>query len=201
MILQLSSGIGGPRECTYALAGIFRRLEEEFPDIQVADAREARDKDCFTSIVFTTDEDLSFLEGSLLWVGTSPFRPHHKRKNWFVGCSIIPEAEDVDVELRPEDVKVERFHSGGHGGQNVNKVETGVRLIHVPTGMRVTSTSERTQHANRRIAEKRLRAILADRKVQAQSDSRKAGWEKHATLERGNPVRTYKGEDFKLKSS
>lgn len=75
MILQLTSGIGGPRECTYALAGIFRRLEEEFPDIQVADAREARDKDCFTSIVFTTDEDLSFLEGSLLWVGTSPFRP------------------------------------------------------------------------------------------------------------------------------
>lgn len=107
----------------------------------------------------------------------------------------------MDVELRPEDVKVERFHSGGHGGQNVNKVETGVRLVHVPTGIRVASTSERTQHANRRIAEKRLRAILADRKAQVQSDSRKAGWEKHATLERGNPVRTYKGEDFKLKSS
>lgn len=201
MILQLTSGIGGPRECAYALAGIFRKLEEEFSDIQVAEAREARDKGCFTSIVFTTDEDLSFLEGTLLWVGTSPFRPHHKRKNWFVGCSIIPETADVDVELRPEDVRIERFHSRGHGGQNVNKVETGVRLVHVPTGIRAASTSERTQHANRRIAERRLRAILADRKAQAQSDSRKAGWEKHATLERGNPVRMYRGADFKLESS
>lgn len=201
MILQLTSGIGGPRECAYALAGIFRKLEEEFSDIQVAEAREARDKGCFTSIVFTTDEDLSFLEGTLLWVGTSPFRPHHKRKNWFVGCSIIPETADVDVELKPEDVRIERFHSRGHGGQNVNKVETGVRLVHVPTGIRAASTSERTQHANRRIAERRLRAILADRKAQAQSDSRKAGWEKHATLERGNPVRMYRGADFKLESS
>lgn len=198
MILQLTTGIGGPRECAYALAGIFRKLKEEFPDIQVADAHQAKDKDCFTSIVFTTEEDLSFLEGTLLWIGKSPFRPHHKRKNWFVGCSVIPEVTEEEIELKPEDLKVERFHSGGHGGQNVNKVETGIRLIHIPTGIRVTCTSERTQYANRRIAEKRLQAILADRKQQAQGNHRKAGWLKHSTLERGNPVRIYKGADFQF---
>lgn len=198
MILQLTSGIGGPRECAYAVDGIFKKLQEEFPDIQVSDARESRDKGCFTSITFTTDEDLSFLEGSLLWIGKSPFRPHHKRKNWFIGCSIIPEVENGEIELRPGDVRMERFHSGGHGGQNVNKVETGVRLVHVLTGIRASSTSERSQHANRKVAEKRLRAILADQKAQALSDERKASWRKHGDFERGNPVRVYRGEGFEL---
>lgn len=198
MILQLTSGIGGPRECAYAVGSIFKKLQEEFPDIQVSDARESRDKGCFTSITFTTDEDLSFLEGSLLWIGKSPFRPHHKRKNWFIGCSIIPESACDEFELKTEDVKMERFHSGGHGGQNVNKVETGVRLVHVPTGTRADSTSERTQHANRKVAEKRLRAILTDQKAQALSDERKANWKKHGDLERGNPVRVYRGEGFEL---
>lgn len=196
MILQLTSGIGGPRECAYAVGGIFKKLQEEFPDIQVSDAYGSWDKGCFTSITFTTEQDLSFLEGTLLWVGQSPFRPHHKRKNWFIGCSIIPESTCDEFELKPEDVKMERFHSGGHGGQNVNKVETGVRLIHVPTGTRAASTSERTQHANRKVAEKRLRAILADQKAQALSDERKASWKKHGDFERGNPVRVYRGEGF-----
>lgn len=198
MILQLTSGIGGPRECAFALSGIFEKLKQEFPDIQLADAHESKDKGCYTSVVFTTEEDLSFLEGTLLWIGRSPYRLHHKRKNWYVGCSIIPEIEDPEVELKPEDVRVERFHSGGHGGQNVNKVETGIRLVHVPTGIRASSTSQRTQHANRRTAENRLRAILKDRQAQSQQKNRKVSWEKHSELERGNPVRIYKGDNFEL---
>lgn len=102
-------------------------------------------------------EDLSELEGSIQWICRSPFRPNHKRKNWFVDVSVIPEVENVCKE---QEIRFERFHSGGKGGQNVNKVETGVRLIHIPTGITVTSTSERSQWANKKDALNKLNVIL-----------------------------------------
>ena len=198
MILQLTSGIGGPPECAYAVSGVFGALQIEFPDIQIADSRPTRCKGCCSSIVFTCEEDLSFLSGTILWVCESPLRPHHKRKNWYIGCNVIPEVEDADAQVDRKDVRMERFHSGGHGGQNVNKVETGVRLVHVPTGITVTSTTERTQHGNRRIAEKRLAAILANRKAQAIEKQRNDAWRGHGNVERGNPVRVYRGPGFVL---
>lgn len=85
MILQLTSGIGGPLECAYAVGGVFQALRAEVPDIEVVDAHPARHEDCFTSITFSSKQDLSALCGTILWVCKSPFRPNHKRKNWFIG--------------------------------------------------------------------------------------------------------------------
>ena len=83
------------------------------------------------------------------WICRSPIRPNHRHKNWFVDVSIIPEPEEISME---QNIRFERFHCGGNGGQNVNKVETGVRLIHLPTGITVTSTAERSQFLNRKDA-------------------------------------------------
>ncbi|MCI5903400.1 MAG: peptide chain release factor H [Blautia sp.] len=195
MVLQISSG-QGPKECELAVGKLFGALKEEYPDIRQLSCRQTG-KDCYTSIIFSTDQDLSELEGSVQWVCKSPFRPEHKRKNWYVDVSVL-KMKTGDYRLEEKDLRFERFHSGGKGGQNVNKVETGVRLIHVPTGISVTSTSERSQYLNRKDALEKLKVILMHKETEEKKMQVNNAWREHYRIVRGNPVRIYKGIDFAL---
>ena len=192
MIVQISSG-QGPAECEIAVGKLFNSLKNEYPDIEKLSEHTSRFSGGYTSILFSTEEDLSNLEGTIQWICQSPLRPHHKRKNWFVDVAIVDEIEEISKE---SDLRFERFHCGGKGGQNVNKVETGVRLVHVPTGIAVTSTAQRSQMQNKADAMRKLNAILTDMEYQAQSRQKKDAWQRHTKIVRGNPVRIYEGLGF-----
>ena len=181
MIIQLSSG-QGPVECELAVYKLYASLKNEYPDIELLSSHPGKEKNCFSSITFTTKSNLSELEGSVQWICQSPFRPHHKRKNWFVDVSIIPEATRI---CKDKDLKFERFHCGGKGGQNVNKVETGVRLTHIPTGIIVTSTAERSQELNRKDALNKLNFLLDEMERNAKKKQINDAWREHNRIVRG----------------
>jgi peptide chain release factor len=196
MILQISSG-NGPAECELAVGKFVETLKNEIPDMKILNSVKTRYLNCFRSVVIFTEQDVSHLVGTIKWISTSPFRPKHKRKNWFVDVSVFDETPEKDFS--DDIVRFQTFRCGGPGGQNVNKVETGVRAIHVPTGISVTSTEARTQHLNRKIALDRLSEILLQQNLDAEALMKQTMWLQHYTIERGNPVRTYTGIEFRRK--
>lgn len=192
MRIQISSG-QGPAECELAAELFYRQLQKEIGDIRMVQCVKGSKAKGFSSVIFETEEDMSSLEGSILWVCKSPYRPKHKRKNWYIDVSILENMPKLTQELK---LRFETFRSGGKGGQNVNKVETGVRVIHIPTGISVVSTEARSQHMNKKLAVNRLCDILAERNMESGRKEKELAWLEHNRLERGNPVRIYEGGNF-----
>ena len=195
VLLQLSSGQGGPAECEIAVGKLFEALAAEFPDVEMVDSTPGRNKQSFRSIRLRGPAQIAELEGSVLWVCPSPVRPNHGRKNWYVDVSIASRPEPVD-EFDPAQVRFETFRSPGRGGQHVNTTESGVRATYVPTGDTAISTDERSQHLNRRTATARLREAVDRRARDAASEAAGANWREHHQIVRGDPVRVYRGPDF-----
>jgi peptide chain release factor len=197
MILQISSG-KGPVECRVAVGGIYRALKKEFSDIEMITAVKGEAEGAFSSIVFSSVQDLSRLEGTMQWICKSKYRPGHKRKNWFVDVSIIPEPEEISEKLTSDTVRIEKFHSGGPGGQNVNKVETGVRVRHIPTGIMVENTETRSQQDNRQNALRILKSRLYDIELQKRREKQAELEGQKKKIEWGSQIRSYVLHPYKL---
>ncbi len=121
-----------------------------------------------------------------------PYRPGHKRSNWFVGGNLFDEVKLP--EIAESDIAYETCVSGGKGGQNANKVETTVRAIHIPSGIAVKCSDERSQTQNKARARERLLLKLRQQNEKAQADSSYRQWSNHDKLERGNPVKKLSGK-------
>jgi len=106
--------------------------------------------------------------------------------------AVLPKAEEIDIEVKQEDIRIDVFHSGGAGGQNVNKVATAIRITHNPTGVVVQAQKERSQNQNRQVAMEELRARLWDLELRKQRDEISADRKAQVgTGDRSEKIRTY----------
>lgn len=132
-------------------------------------------------------------------VRLSPFDSDHARHTSFALVEVMPEAEgDVDVIIKPEDLKVETFRSSGPGGQHMQKTSSAVRLTHLPTGLTVSAQSERSQFQNKDIAMKILRSRLLELELEKQAEERAKLKGKRITAGWGNQIRSYVLHPYKM---
>ncbi len=125
-------------------------------------------------------------------VRISPFDAAKRRHTSFSAIEVLPEVdEDIDIEIREEDLKMDVFRSSGPGGQKVNKTSSAVRLTHLPTGVVVACQIERSQHRNRATALQLLKAKLYDMEMQKQDAERAAHREGQADVAWGSQIRSY----------
>lgn len=204
IILHLTSG-KGPAECRWVVAQLAQAFASEGARQGVTcDVLDAEGTPPASLLLRVSGETAPAFArdriGTVLWVGDSPLRPQHRRRNWFVGVAPAPSPDSVS-DLRDEDIDFQTIRASGPGGQHVNKTDSAVRATHRPTGLVTTAREQRSQHANRKLARLKLAIMLEERRSGAREDLHREIWSTHQTLERGNPVRTYTGPRFKLKSA
>jgi peptide chain release factor len=197
--LQVTAG-QGPSECAWAVVKVLEQIQQEaisasleFRTIEIEPGPQPGTAQSALVSISGGAELEAFANswrGTVQWTARSPFRPGHKRRNWFVGIDTLEPVDETRFDL--EEVRWETMRASGPGGQHVNRTESAVRVTHLPTGVQATAMEERSQHRNRKLALARLTKKLNEIDSKRYGDAREERWRAHQALERGNPVRVFR---------
>ena len=198
-IVSLHAGAGGTESCDWA-AMLYRMYirwaDKKGFSVEVLDSLDGEEAG-IKSITFQVNGEnaygyLKSEKGVHRLVRISPFNAAGKRQTSFVSCDVMPDIEeDVDVEIREEDIRIDTFRSSGAGGQHINKTSSAIRITHFPTGIVVQCQNERSQHMNKDKAMQMLKAKLYLLK-QEENAAKAAGIRGEVTdIGWGNQIRSY----------
>ncbi|MAQ75713.1 MAG: peptide chain release factor H [Aquimarina sp.] len=202
-LIQITAG-RGPAECCWVVAQVLKYFLKEIQELglnyEILHRSPGIENGTLQSatVKVTGIQLESFLNtwiGTLQWVGTSTFRKYHKRKNWYIGVFELD--LNTNQKIDTKDISYQTMRSSGPGGQNVNKVNSAVRATHYPTGISLVAMDSRSQHQNKKMATERLLQKIKEMHLEHLKQKITDQWENHLSLQRGNPIRVFKGSDFK----
>lgn len=205
-ILMINAGAGGTEACDWAeiLLRMYRRwAERKGYKSDVVDFTEG-DGAGFRSVTLTVAGEYAYgylkaENGVHRLVRISPFDANKRRHTSFASVYAIPDIEEeIQIEIRPEDLRVDTFRSGGAGGQKVNKTDSAVRLTHLPTNTVVACQTERSQHQNKATAMRLLRARLYDLEMEKKRKELDAIEKTKKRIEWGSQIRSYVMQPYQM---
>ena len=206
-ILSINAGAGGTEAQDWAemLSRMYQRWAEARGwEVEVTDALPGEGAGLKSvTIVIRGQHAYGFTKaerGVHRLVRISPFDSNKRRHTSFASVDVIAEIEENDEELviPPNEFQVDTFRSGGKGGQNVNKVETAVRITHLPTGLVVASQSQRSQHQNRATAMKLLLSRIYAQRIDAQKAEMERFYGEKGSISWGNQIRSYVFQPYRM---
>ena len=198
--LQITSG-RGPVECCRVVALVLERILKQAQTrklkVEIVEKEAGPANRTLLSAVIALegagcDTLVEEWEGTVLWIARSPYRIHHRRKNWFVGVQTFLLSESR--EATENEIRYETLRASGPGGQHVNKTESAVRAVHIPSGISVVASDQRSQWQNKKLATERLLVKLTAWNVEQAMIQAQANWSNHNSLQRGNPVKVIQVE-------